>query len=91
MEEEKKQRKKQKEKERIEKMKKEGTYLTKKEKQDKARALQMLEQMKAAGTLSLYPQMCFQILVYSMFRVLVCILVSRVLNMSCSISISPVG
>uniref|UniRef100_A0A8W8KQG5 Uncharacterized protein n=3 Tax=Magallana gigas TaxID=29159 RepID=A0A8W8KQG5_MAGGI len=30
-------------------MKKEGTYLTKKEKQDKARALQMLEQMKAAG------------------------------------------
>lgn len=48
-EEEKKQRKKQKEKERIERMKKEGTYLTKKEKQDKARALQMLEQMKAAG------------------------------------------
>lgn len=31
-------------------MKKEGTYLTKKEKQDKARAMQMLEQMKAAGT-----------------------------------------
>ncbi|XP_061163849.1 eukaryotic translation initiation factor 5B-like [Saccostrea echinata] len=49
LEEERKQRKKQKEKDRIEKMKKEGTYLTKKEKQDKARAMQMLEQMKAAG------------------------------------------
>lgn len=59
MEEEKKQRKKQKEKERIEKMKKEGTYLTKKEKQDKARALQMLEQMKAAGTLSYVPSNVF--------------------------------
>lgn len=59
MEEEKKQRKKQKEKERIEKMKKEGTYLTKKEKQDKARALQMLEQMKAAGSYHYVPSNVF--------------------------------
>lgn len=39
-------------------MKKEGTYLTKKEKQDKARAQQMLEQMKAAGILSLCTLKC---------------------------------
>lgn len=51
-------------------MKKEGTYLTKKEKQDKARALQMLEQMKAAGILSIIHDVsCIKYVTYINFPV----------------------
>ncbi|OWF43780.1 eukaryotic translation initiation factor 5B-like [Mizuhopecten yessoensis] len=49
LEEEKKQRKKQKEKEKKERLKQEGKLLTGKQKQDRQRAMQMLEEMKARG------------------------------------------
>ncbi|XP_033743417.1 eukaryotic translation initiation factor 5B-like isoform X3 [Pecten maximus] len=49
LEEERKQRKKQKEKEKKERLKQEGKLLTGKQKQDRQRAMQMLEEMKARG------------------------------------------
>lgn len=49
IEEERKQRKKQKEKEKKERLKQEGKLLTKTQKQDRQRAMQMLEEMKARG------------------------------------------
>ncbi|XP_060067641.1 eukaryotic translation initiation factor 5B-like [Ylistrum balloti] len=49
LEEEKKQRRKQKEKEKKERLKQEGKLLTGRQKQDRQRAMQMLEEMKARG------------------------------------------
>ena len=55
--EEKKQRKKQKEKERIERLKKEGKYLTKSEKEKKAKQKASLEALKAQGMEVCYCQL----------------------------------
>ena len=65
LEEEKKLKKKMKKKEREERLKKEGKFLTEKQKQDKRRLEQMLAAMKEAGKLSFPPSPPFLSAYYS--------------------------